>query len=205
MKNASDNEILDFLRSRGIFLKGEALQAFIKKIREEPVSNQTFSRSKELADNEHFMQVLDHSFARRIEVFEESLKDNPFFQLVKDKRGEIKKENSEDKDIVFLRHDLAKIFYDKGKWESFDPLEVDLSGKLIVKASEHGRPKPFIACLFFLKDDYELMTTRRKLNYRDIVRLNLNRLKCGDSGAEKTKNINIQKAFYDYITGFRKK
>ena len=197
------NEILAFLKSRGVMLTDEGIELLKKRLEEEPVGKPTLERSKMITRNSLFRDILDRTFIKRSEKIQRFADNNPLLQLIDEKRKSM--ENTADKPVVRMPEHLRKIFYDEDRWQPFFPfLHVPPDGQ-IVKVIEQTYPDaPYIGYVRKTDGVTFIYTTRRKIDSEQMPEAKYYRLKEGIFQYEIDDVKNYEKGYYDYIMLFHK-
>lgn len=196
-------EVLAFLRSRGVQLNDEGIRFLSKKMEEEPIGKPTLERSKEFIKNPLMKEILDRSFVMRSERFQRILDGNPLLNLINERKKNLGKEKPPP-DIP-MSETLRVAFHDKSKWQPFFPfMYIPPKGQIIKVKVTTSPDMPYIAFLVPESGVNYLYSTRRKIDLEQQPGSKYFRLKEGVFQYEIDEVNDLEKGYYEYIMTYHK-
>lgn len=196
-------EVLAFLKSRGIQLNDEGIKFLSKKMEEEPIGKPMFERSKEFIKNPLMKEILDRSFVKRSERFQRIIDGNPLLNLINERKKNLGKEKPPPD--VPMPETLRVAFHDESKWQPFFPfMYIPPKGQIIKVQVTTSPDMPYIAFLVPQSGVNYLYSTRRKIDLEQQPGSKYFRLKEGVFQYEIDEVNDLEKGYYEYIMTYHK-
>ncbi|MFC1555364.1 hypothetical protein ACFL7D_12085, partial [candidate division KSB1 bacterium] len=195
---AKINDILAFLKGRGVTLTSESIRLLKERLENEPISKPTLERSKSLVKNPLFRDILDAAFTQKSEKMFNTAKNNPILKIIDEKRKETL-EGDKEKESP-MPPELRKIFYDETKWQPYHHfLGIPSRGQIvkILDAGESGRE--YIGYIVQENNEIFAYTTHRKVILDELKNSKFMRLKEGVFQYEINEIKEYEKGYYTYI------
>lgn len=199
---ANLDEVLAFLKTRGVTLSDEGIKLLAEKLENEPIGKPTLERSKTIVQNQLFTHVLDLVMVKRSERIQKIADDSPLLMLIEEKRKSIKKDTPPE---TPMPDSLRRVFFDESRWQPFFPFMFNPPEGQILMVRELANPElPYIAFTRPEKGNNILYTTRRKTALDTLPEAKFFRLKEGVFQYEIDEIKNLEKGYFRYIMMFHK-
>lgn len=196
-------EVLAFLKSRGVQLNDEGIKLLSKKMEEEPIGKPTLERSKEFIKNPLMKEILDRSFVLRSERFQRIIDGNPLLNLINERKKNLGKEKPPP-DIP-MSETLRVAFHNESKWQPFFPfMYIPQKGQIIKVKVTTSPDMPYIAFLVPQSGVNYLYSTRRRIDLEQQPGSKYFRLKEGVFQYEIDEVNDLEKGYYEYIMTYHK-
>jgi len=200
---ASINEILAFLKGRGVSLSDEAIEILKEKLEEDPIGKPALERSRMLVRNKLLKDILDRTFVKRSIQLQEIADKNPLLQLIDQKRKKLI--TDDERPERPMPDSLRRVFYDESRWQPFKIFFGIPNSGQILKVVEKDHPDlPYIGYLTNEENEIKLYTTRRKVTFTLQDEVRLYRLRDGTFQYEKDEIKDLESRYLEYILSFHK-
>lgn len=197
---ANINEVLAFLKSRGVVLSDEAVKLLREKLDEEPVSRNSINRARELTKNPIFKDVLDRTFVKRNNDLKKIEDSNPLLKAIGEKKRALSDQNSSGDEQAPMPEWLRTVFYDDSRWQPYMTyLGIPKDGQIVKVIEDNAPDMPYIGYISKSLDGETMTTTRRKIRLDMLSGYKLMRLKSGLFQYETDEVNKLEEGYRSYI------